>query len=88
MHNFLISALRFREFIWRQYQLNLLDEETFRNHMKAVLQVLGSDRNRRWWDTYKNTTFDPGFIAYIDNLSASHPKTDLRNFWDSIREKG
>ncbi len=88
MHNFLISALRFREFIWRQYQLNLLDEETFRNYMKAVLQVLGSDRNRRWWDTYKNTTFDPGFIAYIDNLLASHPKTDLRNFWDSIREKG
>jgi len=88
LHNFLISALRFREFIWRQYQLNLLDEETFRNYMKAVLQVLGSDRNRRWWDTYKNTTFDPGFIAYIDDLSASQPKTDLRGFWDSIRKKG
>ena len=86
LHNFLIAALRFREFIWRQYNNNLLDEDTFRYYMMAVIQVLGSERNRRWWNTYKNTTFDPGFIAYIDDLLASRPNADLRVFWNSIRE--
>lgn len=85
LHHFLISAMRFREFIWRQFQNGLLDENTFVNYMKAVLQVLGSDRNRRWWDAYKVTTFDPGFIAHVDALLAQHPNEDVRKYWESAR---
>ena len=61
LHSFLIRALRFREFIWRQHKLGLLDKETFETYIVVVAQQLSTERNRFWWDNYKksNNRFKP-----------------------------
>ena len=53
LHSFLVRAIRFREYIWRQYKMGLLDKETFDNYIIVVAQQLSTDRNRNWWDQYK-----------------------------------
>lgn len=85
LHNWLITALRFREFIWRQHQLGLLDPPTFRNYSIALTQILGADRNREWWDRFKPVGgFDPAFVDFVDNLLKDNPRVYVRDMYRNL----
>lgn len=84
LYYYIVSALRFREFIWKQYNLELLDESTFQTYMKVVPWFLSTARNRRWWDAYKNTSYDPDFVIYVDRLLKDSPPLDIREVLDSF----
>jgi hypothetical protein len=84
LHNFLITALRFREFIWRQHQQGLLDTPTFENYSLALPQVLGSQRCRKWWDNYKVTTLDPAFVDFVDNFLQDNPEVNMLDLYKNL----
>jgi hypothetical protein len=86
LHNYLISALRFREFIWRQFQLGLLDQATFSNYSKVLIQVLGSKRCRSWWNDFKNLSFDPAFIQFVDDLLENNPTVEYQDLIMKIKD--
>ena len=69
------GALRAREFQWFQYQDGIIDEAYFRTHAGVITIVLGTERTRRWWAHAKGH-FDPGFVAFADDLLADAPLTD------------
>jgi len=48
LHSFMLRALRFREYIWRQHKLGLLDKDTFETYILVVTQQLSSKRTRDW----------------------------------------
>ena len=79
LHSFMLRALRFREYIWRQHKLGLLDKDTFETYILVVTQQLSSKRTRDWWNSYKlSGTFDPEFIKLVDRLVEETPPFDLR----------
>jgi len=85
LHSFLIGALRFREFIWRQYQMGLLDKQTFDNYILVVVQQLSSPRTRLWWDRYKTSgTFDQAFVNLVQELLENSPDFELQQHMESM----
>ena len=76
MHTHLLGALRFREFIWRQYQLDLLDKTTFLNYSRALLMILATPRTRAWWDIHQQHLFDPAYVSFVNELLDSQPAVD------------
>lgn len=87
LHCFLVSAIRFREFIWRQHQLGLLDTPTFTNYSMAILQILGARRCRNWWNAFKLTGgFEPAFVNFVDELLEKHGEVDIREFYKMLQQ--
>jgi hypothetical protein len=84
LYYYLVSALRFREFIWRQHQLELLDEDTYTNYMKIIPWFLSTERNLRWWNSYKDNGFDPAFVTVVDKMLKSVPDRDVNSLFDSF----
>lgn len=85
LYSFLVGALRFREFIWRQYRMGLLDQRTFEHYIRVVIQLLSSDRTWRWWKNYNVTgTFDPEFVAYVEKMVSENPRVDLKEIIESL----
>ena len=85
LHSFLIGAIRFREFIWRQHEMNLLDTATFENYSRVIPQILGFERTRRWWNDYSATgTFDPDFVKFVEKLLAATPRAPLQEMMERI----
>lgn len=85
LHSFLIGAIRFREFIWRQFKMGLLDRATFEGYIRVVPQMLSFQRTRKWWDDYGQTgTFDPEFVDYVEDLLAKTPKADLQALMEKL----
>jgi hypothetical protein len=75
MMMWLLAALRSREFQWFQYQDGDTDEAQFRAYSGLIPVLLGTDRSRKCWATYRYL-FDPGFAAFVDDMLAEAPLTD------------
>ena len=85
LHSFLIGAIRYREFIWRQHAMDLLDTPTFEYYIRVIPQILGFERTGRWWQDYSQTgTFDPEFVEYVNDMLAKTPKAPLRQMMESL----
>lgn len=84
LHYFLIGNLRFREFIWRQYQLGLLDKATFDHYLIPLLGILSTDRAQRWWHNFKSPSYDPEFIRFVDDLLARGPLMNIEKHLDIL----
>ena len=75
MMSWLLSALRSREFEWFQYQEGIMDEAHFRAYSGIVTTLLGTERTRKFWETYRHH-YDPGFAAFVDDMLEKAPLTD------------
>ena len=85
LHSFLIRAIRFREYIWRQYKTGLLDKETFDTYIIVIAQQLSTKRNRLWWDQYKKSgTFDPEFVELVEKILAEGTAFNIRELMESL----
>jgi len=82
MMTWLIGALRSREFQWFQYQDGDTDEAQFRAYSGLIPVLLGTDRSRKCWATYRYL-YDPGFAAFVDDMLAEAPLTDHFNSMDA-----
>ena len=82
MLSWLLAALRSREFQWFQYQAGDTDEAQFRTYTGVIPVLLGTDRSRKCWAKYR-PSFDPGFVAFVDDMLAESPLTDHFNSVDT-----
>ena len=77
----LLAALRSREFEWFQYQDGVMDEAHFRAYSGIVPVLLGTERTRKCWEMYRHL-YDPGFVVYVDGMLAEAPMHD--DYWNSV----
>lgn len=85
IHWFLIRAMRFREFIWRQHKMGLLDKVTYESYIGVVAQTLSTERSKVWWNSYKHSgIFDPEFIELVEDILAKNPGFDLKQHLESL----
>lgn len=71
--------MRFREYVWRQYNEGLIEKQTFDDYVRVITYDLGTERNRRWWKSAKRFGFNPGFIDFVDAKLAETPLLDIEN---------
>ena len=83
-HMWLTASMRQREYEWLAHRDGVMDPEMFAAYTGVIAFILGTERNRRWWDTRREIKeFDPGFMAYVDDLLARSP---LTNYSDVIKK--
>ena len=68
--------LRLREHEWRQYQIGVLDEESWLTHRGVISILFSTDRTRRWWKVMGRRAFSPDFAAMVDSVIESEPLND------------
>lgn len=78
--------MRQREYEWLINSEGIMDSTMFRAYAGVIAVILGTERNRRWWDLRKQIKeFDPAFMNYVDAILAQSPLTnyaDLIKRWD------
>lgn len=62
--------MRNREHEWMQYRDGLLDEATWQAYKIIPRVTLGSERRRRWWNTWKSA-FSTDFIEMVERETRS-----------------
>ena len=82
----LTMFMRQREYEWFTYNEGIIDASMFNAYAGVIAMILGTERNRRWWALRRELKeFDPGFMAYVDELLARSPLTnypELVEGWD------
>lgn len=78
--------MRQREYEWFTFGEGIMDSKMFHAYAGVIAVILGTERNRRWWDLRKEIReFDPAFMAYVDDILARNPLTnyaELVKQWD------
>ena len=74
---YLMSCMRFREYVWRQYNEGLIEKQTFEDYLRVITYELGTERNRRWWASAKRFGFNQGFIDFVDGRLRDSPLIDV-----------
>ena len=64
----LTALLRTREHHWFQYRNGVLDRDTWAAYQSAIPLVLGTERNRAWWNSMGRYLFAPAFVETVDAL--------------------
>jgi hypothetical protein len=86
-HMWLTASMRQREYEWLAHRDGVMDADMFAAYTSVIAFILGTERNRRWWETRKEIKeFDPGFMAYVDSLLAQSSLTnysELIETWNS-----
>lgn len=77
LQNYLMSCMRFREYVWRQYNEGLIEKQTFEDYLRVITYELGTERNRRWWTSAKRFGFNQGFIDFVDGKLKDSPLIDV-----------
>lgn len=83
LHQWLVAAMRQREYEWISQNRGGTDPEMFEAYAGIIPVLLGTERTRRWWAYYGPILFDPGFQSFVDGILADAPLTD---FWDSMEK--
>ncbi len=73
----LIASLRQREYEWFQYRDGNIDREIWEAYRSVMLTHLTTPRTREWWGSFLSTSFDPGFVAEVNQLIEHNPPTDF-----------
>ncbi len=72
----LTASMRQREYEWLAHRDGVMDAEMFAAYTGVIAFILGTERNRRWWDIRREVKeFDPAFMDYVDELLARSPMT-------------
>ena len=78
--------MRQREYEWFTYNEGIIDASMFNAYAGVIGIILGTERNRRWWDLRRKVNeFDPRFMAHVDGIIASSPLTkypEMVKNWD------
>ena len=61
--------------IWVQYQLNVLDENSWQSYRHLVCDLLNSSGNREEWPNHINT-LNTEFVAWVQKCSSESKRTD------------
>jgi hypothetical protein len=81
MDSFLAAALRAREFAWRQYQAGLLDESSWATEREVISILVGSKRNRDWWQGAGRLQFTGDFQELVSEMIANEP---IHPYWSEV----
>ena len=73
----LLASLRQREYEWFQYRDGNIDRQVWEAYQRVMLSLLTTARTREWWGSFLSTTFDPAFVAEVDQLIENSPPTDF-----------
>ncbi len=80
----LIASLRQREYEWLQYRDGNIDRQIWEAYRSVMLTLLTTPRTREWWGSFLSTSFDPDFVAEVNQLIEQNPPTDFfENFENS-----
>ena len=83
LNEWLLAALKQREYMWAQFRNGILDRETFESYAEVIRIILGTKRTAQWWEFNKGGQFDPEFVRYIDDHLSGQ---DLTKFFDRVYE--
>jgi len=73
---FLANAMRAREFAWRQYKNNTIDESVWQGEVAVLSVYLDSSRVRKWWDVLGRHYIGGEFVQFVDLMIEEEPATD------------
>jgi hypothetical protein len=79
----LIASLRQREYEWFQYLDGNIDREIWEAYRSVMLTLLTTPRTREWWGSFLSSSFDPEFVAQVNQLIDNNPPTD---FFEGFRK--
>ena len=77
----LVSALRAREFAWRQYNAGILDRATWDSELEVISILVGSERSRDWWNQAGVVQFNGDFREIVSRIAreeTDHP------YWSQV----
>ena len=77
----LVSALRAREFAWRQYNAGILEQASWDTELEIISILVGSKRSKKWWDQVGVVQFNGEFQKIVSRFSGE--KTE-HPFWLKI----
>lgn len=60
--------MRMREHGWIQLQNGALDEQTWNTYEGNIIDTLSYPNTRIWWENTSATSFDRGFVNYVNTL--------------------
>jgi len=78
----LVLALGRREFAWRQYQTNVLDEDSWADEKRIIALLLGSDRTREWWYSVGKLNYGDDFAEIVEDIFEGQP---LDPYWEGLK---
>ena len=81
----LIASLRQREYEWFQYRDGNIDRKIWEAYRTVILTHLTTPRTREWWGSFLSTSFDPEFVAEVNQLIEGNPPTDFFEGFKSSR---
>ena len=77
----LTSALRAREFAWRQYNAGILDQDTWDTELEVIRILVGSERARNWWQSAGVVQFNGVFRDIVSN---SIQDNSIHPYWSQV----
>jgi hypothetical protein len=83
LDSLMILALTRREFAYRQYQAGVLDENIWIGETEIISLLLGTERNRVWWNTIGHFAFEQDFVDAAQSVIEGQP---LHDYWKGFSE--
>lgn len=68
LSGWLLAAMRQREYEFFQMKDGNIEKEAWDAYRGLITIHLGSDRTRKWWDSWGKVPFDPSFCAMVTEL--------------------
>ena len=68
LSGWLLAAMRQREYEFFQMKSGNIEKEVWMAYRGLITIHLGSDRTRKWWDTWGKVPFDRGFCDMVSEL--------------------
>ena len=81
LDSLMIMTLSRREFAFRQYQAEVLDESVWSHEAEIIALILGTERTRDWWNTIGRDSFEDDFANVIDTKIKGKP---YHPYWKAL----
>jgi len=75
------SALRAREFAWRQYNAGILDQLSWDTELEVIAILVGSERTRDWWRQLGEVQFTGEFREIVSEIVKDDP---YHPYWEQV----
>ena len=75
------SALRAREFAWRQYNAGILDQLSWDTELEVIAILIGSERTRDWWRQLGEVQFTGEFQEIVSEIVQNDP---YHPYWEQV----
>ena len=76
LSGWLLAAMRQREYEYFQMKDGNIEKEVWEAYRGLITIHLGSNRTRKWWESWGKVPFDPSFCAMVTELLAEQAKPD------------